>query len=369
MSASTGPLAVDIVITNHNYGDYVCEAVDSALAQDHPLTRVLVVDDGSTDQSRARLRRYEGVAELVLQPNGGQPAAVNAGFARCTGDVVIFLDADDVLAPGIVARVASALRLRADAARVQFRMSLIDAAGRPLGLLSPRGHRPLPSGDLRRAELSFPFDINWAPGGGSAYRTELLRRIMPVPAHDYGRWGADYYLVHLTSLLGPVLALEEIGAYYRVHGRNAFEPSARELALERVRREIFYQEITRRELARVADQLGLDRPGEILSLANVISRMISHRLAPELHPVTGDGRAKLMGAALRAARRRDDVSLPMRLLSVMAVAALAGLPRPLAMRLARLLVFPELRPRVTRALARMHRPAGPLRPAGGGIGR
>jgi GT2 family glycosyltransferase len=355
MSTPPSPLAVDIVVTNHNYGAFVCEAVESALAQDHPRTRVVVVDDGSTDQSRAKLRRYEGAVELVLKPNGGQPAAVNAGFARCTGDVVMFLDADDLLAPGIAAHAAAALGRRVDAARVQFRMSLIDARGQPLGAMSPRAHRPLPRGDLRTAELSFPFDLNWAPGGGTAYRTELLRRIMPIPEPAYGRWGADYYLVHLSALLGPVVAIEEVGAYYRVHGANAFEPSARELALDRIRREIAYQQSTLAELARLADELGLERPDEIVSLSNVISRMISFKLAPGQHPVAGEGYRRLMLAALRAARRRADVSVAMRVLLLGAVCALAASPAPLARSLARLLVFPELRPRGTRLLARMHR--------------
>ena len=141
-------------------------------------------------------------------------------------------------------------------------MAVIDAEGRELGLVRPPGHLPLPSGDFRRAELAFPFDMAWVGTSGNVYRSERLRRIMPIPAEEYGRWGADWYLVHLSALLGPVVALDEIGGLYRVHGRNAFEPATPVLDLARVRREIDYQQITASALSRLADELGLEHRGD-----------------------------------------------------------------------------------------------------------
>jgi len=87
-------IRVDIVVDNFNYGRFLGEAIDSALAQTHPHVGVIVVDDGSTDESRNVLARYDDRIDVVLKENGGQASALNAGLARCSGDAVIFLDAD-----------------------------------------------------------------------------------------------------------------------------------------------------------------------------------------------------------------------------------------------------------------------------------
>jgi hypothetical protein len=353
---AASPPEVDVVINNFNYGHYVCRAVDSALAQDHPRVHVVVVDDGSTDDSRRRLEPYRGALELVFKENEGQAAALNAGFARCRGDLVIFLDADDELAPSAASRAAGALAAEPDAARIQFRMALIDHAGRALGVTRPAPGVAMPSGDLRRAELSFPFDLAWVAMSGNAFAVQRLRRIMPIPSREYGRWGADWYLVHLSTLLGPVVSVDEVGAYYRVHGANAFEPAAAVLDLERIRREIAYQQVTLRALERLADSLSLERPEPILSLSNLACRMISHRLAPELHPLAGERRGRLLLDAGRAAARRFDRPLSTRAALVAALGAIAVLPPRAARKLAALLVFPQRRPSVPRLRSSLPHP-------------
>jgi glycosyltransferase involved in cell wall biosynthesis len=93
-------IAVDIVIDNYNYGRFLGAAIESALAQTHPRVRLIVVDDGSTDDSREVIASYgDHLEEVVLQENAGQAAAINAGLGRCRGDVVMILDADDLLLP------------------------------------------------------------------------------------------------------------------------------------------------------------------------------------------------------------------------------------------------------------------------------
>src|SRR5436305_1267238 len=103
---SDSAITIDIVVNNYNYEAYVRQAVDSACAQEYPSANVIVVDDGSTDGSRDVLAAYGDEIDLVLKENGGQASALNAGFARCRGQAVIFLDADDVLAPNAASMVA-----------------------------------------------------------------------------------------------------------------------------------------------------------------------------------------------------------------------------------------------------------------------
>ena len=94
------------LISNYNYAAYVGEAVDSALGQSVPFDQIVVVDDGSTDDSFALLTAKYGdhlQVEIVHQENQGQLSCFNAGFSRATGDIIFFLDADDVWLPDFLA--------------------------------------------------------------------------------------------------------------------------------------------------------------------------------------------------------------------------------------------------------------------------
>src|SRR5687768_1406781 len=88
-----------IIISSYNYGHFLREAIDSALNQTHANTEVIVVDDGSTDNSREIIASYRDRIIPVLKENGGMASVWNAGFAVSRGDVILFLDADDILLP------------------------------------------------------------------------------------------------------------------------------------------------------------------------------------------------------------------------------------------------------------------------------
>jgi glycosyltransferase involved in cell wall biosynthesis len=87
---------VSVVIPAYNYGRFVAEAVESALGQTCPPAEIIVVDDGSTDDTRERLEPYTAHIDYVRQPNSGLSAARNAGMHRARGEWIALLDADDV---------------------------------------------------------------------------------------------------------------------------------------------------------------------------------------------------------------------------------------------------------------------------------
>lgn len=354
MNVPQAPLAVEVVVNNHDYGRYVAAAVDSALAQSHPDTRVIVVDDGSTDDSREVLQAYEERVELVLKENGGQASALNAGLERCRGDLVIFLDADDVLHPEAAARLATALAADPGAAKAHMRMEVIDAAGNPTGELKPPPRWSMPSGDLRAAELAYPFDLAWLPTSAYAFRRELLAPILPIPEEDY-RIGADWHLIHLSTLLGRVATVEEVGCGYRVHGANNYEPRAAEIDLDRVRATIGYGRRIATDLLALAADLDLPHPARILSVADLGRRMISLRLEPDRHPVAEDTRAGLLRDSLGAVRRRRNASPAMRLAFLAWFATMAVAPQAIARHLALWFLFPEQSPMGTRFAGTMGR--------------
>ena len=124
-------MLVSIVINNYNYARYVAATIDSALAQTwHPL-EVIVVDDGSTDDSWSVIEGYGDRVRAIQQPNGGQGAAYNAGFAASRGEWVMFLDSDDLLDCGALACMLSCADDQV--AKVQGYLRRIDADGHPRG--------------------------------------------------------------------------------------------------------------------------------------------------------------------------------------------------------------------------------------------
>jgi glycosyltransferase involved in cell wall biosynthesis len=346
---------IDVIVNNHDYGDYVGEAIDSALAQTYEDVRVVVVDDGSTDSSPAVIESYGSDIEAIVKENGGQASAFNAGLARSNADVIIFLDADDVLLPETCNRVAAAFEAEPGAARVQYRMEVVDGAGRRTGIVCPPPDIPLPSGDLRREAIAFPFDVPWVATSGNAFAAEALRRVAPIPEDEF-RILADWYVVHLTSLLGPVVSLDLIGACRRLHDRNLHEAPQTTVDLARLRRSIKAAEGVSCHLGELARALGLlDDTTEITALSDIGNRLISYRLDRPGHPRPNDSRLGLARSGIRAALRRFDVAPTLRLVFVGWVLAEALAPRPLARRLADLFLFPERRGPLAPVLARLRR--------------
>jgi glycosyltransferase involved in cell wall biosynthesis len=338
------PPLVSILIDNYNYGRFLGQAIESALRQTYSPVEVIVVDDGSTDDSRAVLSRYAGRVTAVLKENGGQASAFNAGFARSHGEVVIFLDSDDSLCPGIAADVVAVFEADPEVVKVQFRLEVVDANGAATGLAQPPWRQPMPRGDLRRQLRSFPDDIAWQPTSGNAFAARVLRQVLPMPEEIY-RICADYYLANLPPLFGTVASLESVGGFYRVHASNRHHTAT--LNLDQTRRIIIQTCDTHRCLKVAADSLGLPGfPSDATAVPAVsffAHRIISRKLDPERHPIPGDNPWSLGLSGAWAAFGRFDLSWFARLLRAAWFAAVVVAPRPMVGWLAQKFLFPAAR--------------------------
>lgn len=207
-----------VVINNYNYGRYLATAIDSALDQTYEDVEVIVVDDGSTDESRSVIESYRDRVKPRFCSNGGQGAALNAGFAASTGDVVLFLDADDALVHTACQAAAEALD-GTSASLVHWPMIEIDEEGRQTGALRPQ--YPQPRGDLRAHLLQHGPALNVTPTSGNAWRRSFLAHVMPIPPEGF-RLCADAYLFVLAAADAEIVLLPRPQAMYRVHGKNLY---------------------------------------------------------------------------------------------------------------------------------------------------
>jgi glycosyltransferase involved in cell wall biosynthesis len=214
---------VSIIVNNYNYGHFLSEAIDSALAQTYTATEVIVVDDGSTDDSAEIIAGYGEQIIPVLKENGGQASAFNAGFAKSRGDVICFLDADDVFYENKVAETLRFLRsYEAETKDVLLfhDLEVVDKGGSSLGTLelSKRGYNYPPN--LYQYALEHKYIPYVAgPTSGLAMTRSLAERIFPLPDRGVST-SADNFIVRAASLLGDVYEADIVLSKYRVHGEN-----------------------------------------------------------------------------------------------------------------------------------------------------
>jgi hypothetical protein len=329
------PPALSIIITNHNYAEYVDQAILSALGQRDVAVEVVVVDDGSTDNSADVIARFSGQVTSIFSANAGQGAAFNRGFAASTGEVVIFLDADDLLFDDIGRRVVDAF---ADPtiARVQFPLDIVDQRGEPTGHTVPEAPKVPFTGDARPFLLTCPDDIVWQPTSGNAFRRSVLSAVLPMPAEPY-RICADYYLSSLVPLHGNVTTLPSSGGSYRVHGANAHYTRHEEP--DRLRTNIRRTYTTHRCLIDECGRLGLvglpADPAAVRSVSFAANRLLSYRIDRHRHPIAGDSRRALLGLGVSSSVIRTDVSAARRAAFIGWFVAMAVVPKPLVSVVAR----------------------------------
>lgn len=209
LAAGSSPL-VSVIIPCYRQAHFLSDAIESTLRQSYPAVEVLVVNDGSPDDTRAVAARYAGV-RYIEQENGGLAAARNTGLAQSLGDFVVFLDADDRLLPDALRVNAALLSSNPAFGFVSGTSHYITRDGTKIDAEA----RPWPTGDiyaalLQRNRIRMP--------GMVMFRKSVFSRVglfdTTVDAC------ADYDMYLRVSRLFPVAFHDTAVAEYRRHGEN-----------------------------------------------------------------------------------------------------------------------------------------------------
>ncbi|HEX4486935.1 MAG TPA: glycosyltransferase [Terriglobales bacterium] len=244
---------VSVVILNYNYGHFLKECIDSVLAQDYQPIELIVVDDGSTDDSRSVIDSYSDRLHASFKSNGGMVTSMNHGFNLCKGSIVIFLDADDYLLAGAVAAHARALR-KPGVVRSETYMTVLNGT-------TPSGERipgkPADVGEMRDLMLRRgPGSYVSTPNSGNAWSRNFLDRVFPLP-ETRRTIGSETFLMDAAPLFGEVVVLDEVKAAYRLHGANmtcGWVP----MTVGNIRMVLGHYETRMKRLAEISNSLGLD---------------------------------------------------------------------------------------------------------------
>lgn len=191
---------VSVVVAAYDCERYIAAALDSALAQDYAPMEVIVVDDGSTDATAAIVESYD--VRLIKRVNGGQGAAKNTGIAAARGELIAFLDHDDLWAPPKLGRQVEALAEMPAAAGVVVRLEVLLEPGLPHPEWLPKSR-----------------EYPWFPPSSWLVRREAFET---VGLFDEGSNVPDFDWMLRARDLGLTFAIvPEVLGTYRIHGRNA----------------------------------------------------------------------------------------------------------------------------------------------------
>jgi glycosyltransferase involved in cell wall biosynthesis len=211
-----------IIINNYNYACFLKDAINSALKQTYSNLEVIVVDDGSTDNSREIIASYGRQIIPILKENAGQTSALNAGFAASKGEIIIFLDSDDMLLPTAMKKAVE-IFLSSDIVKVHWYQWAVNEKGRKTDRKMP--DRFLGEGNFREETIAKGMvGSACAPTSGNAWLRKFLEIVYPLHnfSSKYAQNSVDVYLCRLATILGNIKRLDEPQGYYRVHQKNLF---------------------------------------------------------------------------------------------------------------------------------------------------
>jgi Glycosyl transferase family 2 len=340
---------VSILICCYNYERFVRESIESALAQAWPRTEVVVVDDGSTDNTWSVIESFGQRIKAIRQPNGGQGAAYNTCFANSRGDWVIFLDCDDLLDEDCLVRCLD--RVRDDVNKVAFSLRVVDDQGSQTGSKIPY---TMHEGDVRATLRRFGH-YGGPPGSGNLYRRSSIERFFPLDER-FWKIGADTVPYVVSAAFGQVAALHEPAGSYRIHSKANIELGLFGNVLGSLVETLMRDDRWRvAAMALVAQTLEHDASVPLLPTPTQIRmRVISWRIARAEHPYPGDSSASLARLAWRSVGAWPGFGLVERLVLTTWAIAIIAIPRSLIPGLVRLNASNSAKMRMRRLVSKLN---------------
>lgn len=225
---------VSVLVPSYNHGRFVEEAIESALASEVDGIEVIVVDDGSTDDSRERLRvvSRDDRVRVFEQENRGAHAALNRTLENARGEFLFILNSDDAFPPKRIARLVEELRTHPEAALAASWIQIIDVDGNELGVKEGWHNLPPwppPTGGPYLSDLGHPalalLETNFVSTTSNlAFRRSLVEehglRFQPQ------RYAHDWEFILAACHHGGLRLVPEPLVKYRVHADNTIKEGA-----------------------------------------------------------------------------------------------------------------------------------------------
>lgn len=254
---------VSIVMTSYNYGRFVHQAVKSVLDQTYRHFELLIVDDGSSDDSLDVLRSFDDPRVVLMsQANSGQAASWNRAYQHSNGELILFLDSDDFWRPSKIERMVEMHRaMRGRYSVMQHNLTVV-------GTGSEHSYRRiLPAGDCF-AEMKATGRLSYfVTSSGLGVPRWIAEKVFPIP--EQLRISPDAFLTRSAFVYAPVMAIPEELGCLRLHGANAGMTQSQEFH-DDLRRELIFP-----ALNTFYSQRGIDYVYELPPQQNRLARLAS----------------------------------------------------------------------------------------------
>lgn len=226
---------VSVLIMNYNYARFLGEAIESVLNQDYPgnLIEIIVVDDGSTDNTKEVIERYKDRIKYIYQKNRGQAEAINSGLKYVNSKYLFFLDADDFFYKNKISRVVEEFKKDEKIGLVRHLLEDVDVSGKKINNIS--------NYDMFYKDEPY-WIIKYSPyktiGTSSiAVNVEYLKNILPIPPDL--TLCPDEYITLAMAFNYKIFTLPYFLGTHRLHGSNYYNS---ELDLKKIEKRIVIRE-------------------------------------------------------------------------------------------------------------------------------
>lgn len=208
---------VSIVTPSFNQAAFLERTIDSVLSQGYPNLEYVVMDGGSTDGSPDIIRKYaRHLHHWASQPDRGPGSAINAGFARCSGEILAYLNSDDVYEPDAIATTVARFAATPAAGLVYGDVRFVDAEDRPTTFPGKRVNTylaaPLIPGALYHGAM-------FVPQQSAFWRRSVAERLGPMNEENWTCWDHEFFVC--AALAGFQFArVARVQAAFRIHSTS-----------------------------------------------------------------------------------------------------------------------------------------------------
>jgi len=208
MRKLTEPL-VSIVTPSYNQAKFLERTIQSVLDQDYPHLEYYVIDGGSNDSSVEIIKKYQDSLTGWLSENDqGQTDAINKGFSLCQGEIMAWLNSDDIYLPGAISSAVNFLQENTDVGMVYGDTDLIDSDGRLIGKFNAQ------QTDYQRLMRGGVY----IPQPAAFWRRELWEQVGPLDTSLY--FAMDYDLWVKFAKISTIRYNPQTWAAFRIHGEG-----------------------------------------------------------------------------------------------------------------------------------------------------
>ncbi|MEC4885923.1 MAG: glycosyltransferase family 2 protein [Scytonema sp. PMC 1070.18] len=269
-------MKVSVLINNYNYQNYVLDAINSVLKQSFLVDEIIVVDDTSTDNSveilKENFSNHEKIKLVLKEKNQGQLSSFHEGFFASQGDIICFLDADDLYKENYIQEIVTFYKKYPEC---DFLFCSAEVFGNEEKIVDAYEKNR----DIGISRIVTLYKKVWLGHRTSTFsmRRHVLEKILPIPYLEDWRIRADDCLTYGSSIVGArKFYMAQPLIKYRVHGKNGYYGRSHEKTEEYKKR---YEEAVNRLISFLSTKMNY--PSNLYEQLDVEFRTIPHPLVQE----------------------------------------------------------------------------------------